>query len=1509
MKIFTAFLFLLLPLLASAKEFYYYKNQKIFIHESNKILVELKESNKNFIENLISTSPFLQDFNQETVFSKTQDNRFKTLCILEFKEGSSETTKQDFVNFLKNQQEVYSVFSGYQNKNEGMFVFGEFLIQFKPFVSRNQVNNFLQNNNLTLVDDSEPLPNYFVVKIPQNTEANFFDLVNSVNASELVNFSEPNFILQDLLDSDPLFPTQWGMHNTGQFNGIVDADVDALEVWENVTTGDPNIVIAVFDTGIDATHPDLAGNVVTGFNTINNTTNPTYAPENEAHGTCTSGIAAAVGDNNEGIHGTASTCKIMQIKIFPFVVSQTVTGINWSWQNGADVMSNSWGGSSPVTSIESAFQQAKTQGREGKGCVILASSGNNDNPDPHYPSAYTSTISIGSTSMCEERKSPVSCDGENFWGASYGDQLNFVVPGVTIQTTDIVGVEGYSTGNYSPDFGGTSSACPLAAGIAALVVSVDTMLTSDEVQTILETTCEKVGNYTYNQQKTNGTWDFEMGYGRANAYEAVAKACKPKNFELIDPINASTYVIGTIMNFNWEKSAFANKLDTLRYEFQISPNTNFSTISFTETLTDTVFQWQALLSPQDYFWRVIAKSLKNGSQVVSTGANSITPYFTFQLIQPTGPYLIYNSFSVNDQNEDNDGLADFYETVNLNVLFENVGIQNTINTTATLTENSPYVTVVNGTANLPPVTFGTILNTPGIFTISINGNVPDKEKVKMTLSVTDGTNTWTSYFYVVLHSPVFVYDSFSLVETTGNGDTFLQPNETGNLTVLLKNIGSANAQNVNLVVTSLGFSLTIQNQNATIGTIGANPSVSASSLIPVTATQNANYGETVPIGIVLTIGNNFSQTLEGTAEIGNRSYLLDIFNDNSNEWQFTNTFTGLKWAIDSTASQIGTQTAYKSFPFSLNYNNGTNFISGTVANSGEAISPVLDISTHVNPVLRFWSLHDVEGNNSKDQRWVKISNDGFATILDSVQLSNLDPQQTWSQKSMNLNNAWGKIQIKLAFNSVDGGFNFGKGWFVDNLIVANSLPTPTINVSKTNLKQVLAQSTTKTKVVTLANTGQTSLTYSIVANSINFPQASSENEFADLLAKQEKYQNQLETEKDRTKSFEVRNRLIATQKQIQTLKNGAKISETLNVPWLNLNLTNGSILSGDFVFLNVQFVPGTMLEGFYYATITITSNDPNKPTTNIDVVMNVDNTPMEIGFIPSVLLYEDTSDQLALGDYVVEGNPSQIFWTAQISDPNIAVGIVPIWNFLNINPAPNYFTASQKELILTATHSLGGDFWTDTISVVILPVNDPPTAFNIVSPANFATINSPPQNKVTFTWQKSFDLETQEPYYSIEFAQTSNFANSTLTVVGPDSFVTVTFNSSGWNYWRVFVTDGTVTLPCANFYRAVNVILSGVEDENNLPKAYKLSQNYPNPFNPTTTIEFAILESGKTELEIFNVLGQKIRTLVSEKLLSGSYKVKWNGTDENGKQVSSGIYFYKLKSGNFSETKKMVLLK
>ena len=134
------------------------------------------------------------------------------------------------------------------------------------------------------------------------------------------------------------------------------------------------------------------------------------------------------------------------------------------------------------------------------------------------------TIAVGASDMCDTRKRPNDCSGENWWGSDYGETLDFVAPGVKIATCDITGNLGYSSNDYALTFNGTSAACPIAAGVGSLLLSENPELTASEVRHLLNLTSEKVVPYTYDSLNVDGTWNEEVGHGRINAYEALTQA-------------------------------------------------------------------------------------------------------------------------------------------------------------------------------------------------------------------------------------------------------------------------------------------------------------------------------------------------------------------------------------------------------------------------------------------------------------------------------------------------------------------------------------------------------------------------------------------------------------------------------------------------------------------------------------------------------------------------------------------------------------------------------------------------------------------------------------------------------------------------------------------------------------------------------------------------------------------------------------------------------------------------
>jgi subtilisin family serine protease len=312
--------------------------------------------------------------------------------------------------------------------------------------------------------------------------------------------------------NDEYFPMQWHLHNTGQSGGTPGADINAPEAWE-ITTGDPNIVIAVIDEGVDTHHPDLVNNIVPGYDFVEDDNTADPAEQGgllAAHGTGCAGLIAAEGNNGIGVTGVTWNCKIMPIRIFDAEGRTSdvdaASAFRWAAANGADVLSNSWGGAgSPSPIMHSAIvdvTQTGGIGREGKGCVLIFAAGN-DNGPLKYPESYVEVIAIGATGRNDARREY----------SNYGPELDLMAPS-EVWTTGQTGL-GLGLLGYTDNHWGTSASCPIAAGVAALVLSVNPNLTSLEVQEILQLSARDLGD--------PGRDDY-YGWGRVDAYEAVTLA-------------------------------------------------------------------------------------------------------------------------------------------------------------------------------------------------------------------------------------------------------------------------------------------------------------------------------------------------------------------------------------------------------------------------------------------------------------------------------------------------------------------------------------------------------------------------------------------------------------------------------------------------------------------------------------------------------------------------------------------------------------------------------------------------------------------------------------------------------------------------------------------------------------------------------------------------------------------------------------------------------------------------
>ena len=373
----------------------------------------------------------------------------------------------------------------------------------------------------------------YILSCNYKTSEDVLKLANELANKDGVRWCKPGMLSEIKYENNgdnPYFSNQYYLHNRPY--GSNTASINAVNAWE-IVSGNPNIKVAVIDQGVERNHEDLQGVVLDGYtcNMPAEKGDPIHENSNDSkgHGTACAGIIAAV-DNNKGIKGVAAGVKILPINISPDYVSYVYNNytktyerigymanpediadaIDWAVSNGADVISCSWSHESDID-IANSFANARTYGRNGKGCVIVASSGNYYHKGVYaagFPANLQGTLCVGAV----ERNCSI------WYYSQRGTTMDLVAPSgdvtdnADIYTTDRMEANGYTSGNYMDHFGGTSAACPQVAGVAALMLSINPDLTETQVRTTLQQTARDLGSKGF---------DTTYGYGLVDAYAAV----------------------------------------------------------------------------------------------------------------------------------------------------------------------------------------------------------------------------------------------------------------------------------------------------------------------------------------------------------------------------------------------------------------------------------------------------------------------------------------------------------------------------------------------------------------------------------------------------------------------------------------------------------------------------------------------------------------------------------------------------------------------------------------------------------------------------------------------------------------------------------------------------------------------------------------------------------------------------------------------------------------------------
>ncbi|HEV8634173.1 MAG TPA: S8 family serine peptidase [Chloroflexota bacterium] len=332
--------------------------------------------------------------------------------------------------------------------------------------------------------------------------------------------------------SDPLYPSQWHLSNRGQSGGTPGQDANVEPAWQAGTLG-TGALIGIVDDGLQHTHPDLAPNYQPALSWDYNGRDPDPAPApTDRHGTAVGGVAGARDDGAACGVGVAYRAGLAGIRLIagPATDADEASALTHRY-DAIQVYNNSWGpfddgarleGPGPLT-LE-ALEDGATNGRGGLGSIYVWAGGNGrqSGDDVNYDGYANSrfTIAVGA----------VDHNGVQSYYSEPGAALVVVAPssgsGAGITTTDLRGADGYTTGDCYAGFGGTSSAAPLVAGVVALTLEANPLLTWRDVQQILIDTAQK--NDPLDPEWTaNGAGrlvSHRYGFGRVDAAAAVRAA-------------------------------------------------------------------------------------------------------------------------------------------------------------------------------------------------------------------------------------------------------------------------------------------------------------------------------------------------------------------------------------------------------------------------------------------------------------------------------------------------------------------------------------------------------------------------------------------------------------------------------------------------------------------------------------------------------------------------------------------------------------------------------------------------------------------------------------------------------------------------------------------------------------------------------------------------------------------------------------------------------------------------
>ncbi|WP_461631737.1 S8 family serine peptidase [Labilibaculum euxinus] len=452
--------------------------------------------------------------------------------------------------------------------------------------------------------------------------------------------------------TDPRFVDQWHYENTGQNNGTPGADISLLDAWQ-VETGNPNVIVAIEDGGVDYDHEDLAANMwinpgeiagngidddnngyvddIYGYNFADNT-GDIYVGD---HGTHVAGTVAAVSNNGIGVSGIAGGSgnndgvKLMSCNVFSASSGGFAEAYSYAADNGAVISQNSWSYTSPyqydqavLDGIDYFIANAGGANAPMNGGIVIFAAGNDNSQSRYYPAYYSNVLAVASTNKNDVKA----------YYSNYGTWVDIAAPGGELETTneDPTAVLSTFPNDTYGVFQGTSMACPHVSGVAALVVSKYAgNITPAELRTKLVDNTDPIDDL-------NTSYAGKLGSGRLNAYKALTD----DNLPSVPSGLAASNVTQTSFTIGWNAVSGA-----VSYDVQIREqggawqtiNTSQITCDYSGAVAETTYEFQVRANND------AGSSSYSAIASVVTEAAPTAPNVPMNL---TASDITYNSFTI-----------------------------------------------------------------------------------------------------------------------------------------------------------------------------------------------------------------------------------------------------------------------------------------------------------------------------------------------------------------------------------------------------------------------------------------------------------------------------------------------------------------------------------------------------------------------------------------------------------------------------------------------------------------------------------------------------------------------------------------------------------------------------------------------------------------------------------------------------------------------------------------------